>query len=53
MKRILVVDDDIEVLETIQLILEIGGFKVSALNDGEEIFNRIEKFSPDLILRIF
>lgn len=50
MKRILVVDDDIEVLETIQLILEIGGFKVSALNDGEEIFNRIEKFSPDLIL---
>jgi len=50
MKRILVVDDDIEVLETIQLILEIGGFKVSALNDGEEVFNRIDQFKPDLIL---
>jgi DNA-binding response OmpR family regulator len=50
MKKILVVDDDIEVLETIQLILEIGGFKVSALNNGEEIFNRIENFNPDLIL---
>ncbi len=50
MKRILVVDDDIEVLETIQLILEIGGFNVSALNNGEDVFNRIESFKPDLIL---
>ena len=40
MKKILVVDDDIEVLETIQLILEIGGFKVSALNNGEEVFDK-------------
>ena len=50
MKRILVVDDDIEVLETIQLILEIGGFEVSALLDGEEVFNSIDTFKPDLIL---
>lgn len=50
MKRILVVDDDLEVLETIELILEIGGFKVSALNNGEEVFDRIESFKPDLIL---
>lgn len=50
MKKILVVDDDIEVLETIQLILEIGGFKVSALNDGDEVFKRIETFKPDLLL---
>ncbi|TDG34869.1 response regulator [Pedobacter changchengzhani] len=50
MKKILVVDDDIEVLETIQLILEIGGFEVSALSDGEEVFKRIEDFKPDLLL---
>jgi len=50
MKRILVVDDDIEVLETIQLILEIGGFKVLALNNGEEVLNQVENFKPDLIL---
>lgn len=50
MKKILVVDDDFEVLETIQLILEIGGFKVSAINEGETIFNEIERFKPDLIL---
>ena len=50
MKKILVVDDDIEVLETIQLILEIGCFKVSALSDGEEVFKRIDEFKPDLLL---
>ncbi|WP_443936689.1 response regulator [Pedobacter sp. MW01-1-1] len=50
MKKILVVDDDIEVLETIQLILEIGGFKVSSLNNGEDVFDEIARFKPDLIL---
>jgi DNA-binding response OmpR family regulator len=50
MKRILVVDDDIEILETIELILEIGGFNVSTLNNGEEIFTRIRNFNPNLIL---
>jgi DNA-binding response OmpR family regulator len=50
MKRILVVDDDDDVLETIQLILEIGGYEVEPLNDAEVIFERIEEFKPDLIL---
>lgn len=50
MKKILVVDDDDEVLETIQLILEIGGYDVEPLNDAEEVFKRIDEFKPDLIL---
>ncbi|MGF1923584.1 MAG: response regulator transcription factor [Bacteroidia bacterium] len=50
MKKILVVDDDDEVLETIQLILEIGGYDVEPLNDAELIFDRIEEFEPHLIL---
>lgn len=50
MKKILVVDDDKEVLETLELILEIGGFEVCALDNGEEVFDRIEYFEPDLIL---
>lgn len=50
MKKILVVDDDQEVLETLELILELGGFEVSGLDNGEEIFERIEFFEPDLIL---
>ena len=50
MKKILVVDDDDDVLETIQLILEIGGYDVEPLNNAELIFERLEDFKPDLIL---
>ncbi|MES2653821.1 MAG: response regulator [Bacteroidota bacterium] len=50
MKKILVVDDDDDVLETIQLILEIGGYDVEPLNDAELIFERIADFEPNLVL---
>jgi DNA-binding response OmpR family regulator len=50
MKKILVVDDDDDVLETIQLILEIGGYNVEPLNKAELIFERLDVFKPDLIL---
>ena len=50
MKKILVVDDDDDVLETIQLILEIGGYDVEPLNDAQLVFDRISDFKPDLVL---
>lgn len=50
MKKILVVDDDDEVLETIQLILEIGGYDVEPLNNAELIFESLADFKPDLVL---
>lgn len=50
MKKILIVDDDEEVLDTIQLVLEIGGYDVEPLNDAAFVFERIDDFEPDLIL---
>lgn len=50
MKKILVVDDDEDVLETIQLVLEIGGYDVEPLDNAERIFDAINNFRPDLIL---
>jgi len=50
MKKILVVDDDDDVLETTQLILEIAGYDVEPLNDAELIFDRIHDFEPHLII---
>lgn len=50
MKKILVVDDDEEVLETTQLILEIGGYDVEALEDATLVFESTSTFEPDLIL---
>lgn len=50
MKRILVVDDDDDALETIQLVLEIGGYDIETLNNAELVIERIKAFKPDLIL---
>lgn len=50
MNKILVVDDDDDILDTIQLILEIGGYEIKPLNDAERIFETITEFQPKLVL---
>lgn len=50
MRRILVVDIDVDILTVVQLILEGNGFKVAAINRWREIFPTIKSFKPDLIL---
>lgn len=50
MKRIIVVDDDEEVLDTIQLILELGGYDVEPITNADEVFDTIKRFNPDLII---
>ena len=50
MKKILVVDDNQEILEVIELILELEGYQVSALIDANRFNERLTEFKPDLIL---
>lgn len=50
MKKIIVVDDDEEVLETIELVLEIGGYDVTPLANAEDIHETIQAINPDLII---
>ncbi len=50
MKRILVVDDDIDILCVVQLVLDSNGFEVVAISDWQQIYGQIEEFKPDLIL---
>lgn len=50
MKKILVVDDNQEILEVIELILGLEGYQVSALLDARHFDERITEFGPDLIL---
>lgn len=50
MKRILVVDDDIDILTVVQLVLDSNGFEVSAISNWQQIYPQIEAFNPDLIL---
>lgn len=50
MKKILVVDDNQEILEVIELILTLEGYQVSVLMDASHFNQRISEFKPDLIL---
>ncbi|WP_160292085.1 response regulator [Pedobacter lusitanus] len=50
MNRILVVEDDPDLLEIVQTILEENNYKVFPLMTGRPIFKIIDEFNPDLIL---
>lgn len=50
MKKVLVVDDDRDILEVIQIILEDQGYDVAITQDGNEVEQKIKDVNPDLIL---
>ncbi|WP_025143469.1 two-component system response regulator [Pedobacter jeongneungensis] len=50
MKRVLVVDDDPDVLEVFQEVLETEHYKVYPLLSPRYIFKTIRDFAPDLII---
>jgi DNA-binding response OmpR family regulator len=49
-QKILVLDDDADILEVISYILIDKGYEVSTLESGENLFNCVWHFQPDLIL---
>src|ERR1700741_5469105 len=50
MRKIIVVDDNEDILEIIKLILEGYDYEVVTLADGGLLFDSIREFKPDLIL---
>jgi len=48
--RILVADDDPEMLKIITLVLESRGYLVFTVQDGEEALTKIEADNPDLLI---
>jgi len=50
LKRILVVDDDPDILEVFQLALEAEHYQVYPLLSPRYIFKTIKEFNPDLII---
>lgn len=48
-KKILVVDDDEGIVDALSLMLEEYGYKVSSTLRGEETYQKVVKFRPDLI----
>jgi DNA-binding response OmpR family regulator len=49
-KKILVVDDEADLVETIRFPLEMEGFNVLVSYNGEDALNQARKEKPDLIL---
>ena len=49
-KKILIIDDDIDLTRSYQEYLENKGFKVSVADDGETGIEEVRKFQPDLVI---
>lgn len=50
MNKILVIDDDEKVGETIKALLENHNYMVEYVQDGKKGFEKIKKFKPDLVV---
>lgn len=50
MSRILVIDDNIDILQIVKVILENYGYEVLVMPDAEEALSRTDLFDPHLIL---
>jgi len=49
-KTVLVIDDDPDIIETVQTILSAKGYVVISASSGEQGFKVLQKVTPDLVL---
>jgi len=49
-KRILLVDDDAEIIESLRLALEANGYTVLVARDGNQGLSMAEREDPDLVI---
>jgi CheY-like chemotaxis protein len=49
-KRVLIVDDDPDFVETTKIILEANGYETMTASSGEQALERVGRRKPDIIL---
>jgi DNA-binding response OmpR family regulator len=49
-KKILILDDDSDILEILAIVLSDAGYETRTLAHGETVFEDITDFQPDLLL---
>ncbi|HSX09190.1 MAG TPA: response regulator [Candidatus Saccharimonadales bacterium] len=49
-RKILIIEDDIDILDAIQFILERENYEVWSTTKGEEVYKKIKEFKPELII---
>ena len=50
MKKILVIDDDPDILDAVQLALDTYGYDSETTTKGDETYKKIKEYKPDLII---
>ncbi|HEX6938043.1 MAG TPA: sigma-54 dependent transcriptional regulator [Longimicrobiales bacterium] len=50
MPKVLVVDDETSILDTLQILLRGEGFEVAVAKSGREALDRFDEISPDVVL---
>lgn len=50
MRRILIVDDEPNIVLALELLMKREGFEVQSVGDGQKVFDVVGKFRPDLII---
>lgn len=50
MSRILIVDDEQDILETLRLILEMEGYSVETASTGQQAIEKMSALVPDVVL---
>ena len=50
MKKLLIIDDDKDLLEMVEVALAEQGFDVRTSTEGSSFFSQVENFKPDIVL---
>ena len=49
-KRVLILDDDLDILQICTIVLRKKGFDVQTLNTSNQVVNQVKAYRPDVIL---
>jgi len=50
MKKVMVVDDNKDVVDILKIIMEKSGYCTEISYSGEEFLSKVDKFNPDIVL---
>ena len=50
MKKVLIADDDVDLLDMVKMLLSRAGFAISTIATGKSFFERVNIIKPDIIL---
>lgn len=49
-KKVYIVDDDVDLVESVRMSLEAAGFKVEYQHDANGLVDNVREFNPDVII---